>query len=64
MRIYEVTDGQDKALWQGVLSELVDANEASFTDFTLERARRLVPWEFMRIANGEGEFIWTLTRVK
>jgi len=26
MRIYEVTDDQNKTLWQGVLSELVDAN--------------------------------------
>jgi len=64
MRIYEVTDDQNKTLWQGVLSELVDANPESFTDFTVERARRAEVGEFMRIANGDGEFVWVLTRVE
>jgi len=60
--MYKVTDPQETFAWTGFLSELMESNEMS--DFTVERARRLEPGDFIRLPNADGELIWKITRVE
>lgn len=61
MRIYEVQNTEGQRVWKGVLQELMDANEETFTLFMVERARRLEPGDFIRVQTDQES--WKLTRL-